>query len=129
MVPLPLPGQGTEAGRLLFSGFTMEQKRETSGMNKLIGTTLLMAGLIGFTGSSAIGEEKDKPGGKTPEQVNEEIIENSEKAADGTVQAETGRAKPVENWFGCKPGNDKPECEAKPNPAAAAADEPKKSAN
>lgn len=49
---------------------------------------------------------------KTPVEINQELIENAKKMPDGTAQPETGRAKPVENWFGCKPGNDKEACEA-----------------
>lgn len=44
---------------------------------------------------------------KDPKEVNKEIVENTKTAPDGAKVAETGQAKPVENWFGCPPEKDK----------------------
>ncbi len=46
---------------------------------------------------------------KDPEQVVEQMVENAEEAPGGTGEEYVGGepAKPVENWFGCKPGNTK----------------------
>lgn len=37
------------------------------------------------------------------EKTLDEIVMQSKTVEDGAVQPSTGRAKPVENWFGCKP--------------------------
>ena len=44
-----------------------------------------------------------EPDKKSPKQIIDEIVKNAKTAPDGTTQPSTGRAKPVENWFGCKP--------------------------
>lgn len=40
---------------------------------------------------------------KAPDEVVETIVENSAEGEEGLVQPATGGAKPIENWFGCKP--------------------------
>ena len=54
-----------------------------------------------FVATTAIASEPK------PAQVVKEIVKDTERAPDGTMQPTTGRAKPVENWFGCRPGQKK----------------------
>ena len=46
------------------------------------------------------------------ERVIDRITSDTRTADDGTIQPSTGRAEPVENWFGCKPGTEAETCEA-----------------
>jgi len=59
----------------------------------------------GNTASQPQASKEDKTAAlaDTPKNRNEEIVENSRPAPDGSKVAQTGPAKPVENWFGCPP--------------------------
>lgn len=46
----------------------------------------------------------------------EKVTDNLTKGPDGTKYPEGGPAKPVENWFGCKPGSNN--CKVEDNPRA-----------
>ncbi len=62
--------------------------------------TLFLVSMMAATPSLATQNEK------SPKEIVKDIVEDAKRAPDGTVQPSTGRAKPVENWFGCKPGKD-----------------------
>jgi hypothetical protein len=48
-----------------------------------------------------------------PEEIVEELVEDSHVDEDGLVQAATGGAEPDDSWLGCPPDSDAPEdCEA-----------------
>lgn len=83
-------------------------------LSKLALSATMLGGLLvtGVAAQNTPSTDTDSSQ-KTPAEINREVIENAKKTPDGTVQPATGRAKPVENWFGCKPGNDKDACEAK----------------
>lgn len=49
-------------------------------------------------------DKSDDASTMTSREVVRGIVRDSKPAPDGTVQPSTGRARPVENWFGCKPG-------------------------
>lgn len=59
----------------------------------------------GNTASQPEAPKEDKTAAlaDTLKNRNEEIVENSKPAPDGSKVAQTGPAKPVENWFGCPP--------------------------
>lgn len=58
-----------------------------------------------FSGANAGSSSKDA------REIVKEIVDNAKMAPDGTMQPSTGRAKPVENWFGCKPGKSQSSCD------------------
>jgi hypothetical protein len=62
----------------------------------------MLAMLPIFAATAAIASEP-----KAAKQIVKEIVKDAERAPDGTMQPATGRATPVENWFGCKPGQKK----------------------
>ena len=41
--------------------------------------------------------------GKTSTEIVKEIVDNPKPSEGGQMVAETGRARPVESWFGCPP--------------------------
>lgn len=82
---------------------------------------LLAAMIVAAPATANASDATRSTGGAKPdpERVIERITENTTTAPDGTVVPSTGRAKPVENWFGCKPGNTRTSCDAaKPNAQA-----------
>jgi len=74
---------------------------------------IAVSGLLA-TASPALAQETGAVS-ESPAEIVEEIVEDGNKGEDGATQPSTGQAKPVENWFGCKPENDKDHCDSAKN--------------
>ncbi len=65
--------------------------------------SLIIATVIVLSANPSLASEAN---GKRPaSEIVKDIVDKARRAPDGTMQPSTGRAKPVENWFGCKPGS------------------------
>lgn len=67
-----------------------------------VSKTASAADATGRESSGSVSISSDDRG-KTPTEIVKDIVDNPKPSEGGQMVAETGRARPVESWFGCPP--------------------------
>jgi hypothetical protein len=83
------------------------EKTQSADARAPSAATTEKAGRETDTGSSATSESGAKSAtdhpNKSPDEVVKEIVADAKPSEGGQMVASTGRARPVESWFGCPP--------------------------